>query len=90
MLLVCPKSDQGGAGRVKQSIVKGKGRASGLEKFYYYFFFFKYCVDIENCGSFRGSSVIYIYIYIHRLVCNPCLHTGMMNYNGAIDINLGY
>ena len=65
LLLVCPRSDQGGAGRGKQSIVKGKGRASGLEKFYYYFFFFKYCVDMENYGSFRGFGFIYIYIYIY-------------------------
>ena len=36
------------------------------------------------------ASVLYIYIYIHRLVRNPCVHTRMMNYSGAIDINLGY
>ena len=24
---------------------------------------FKYCVDVENCKSFRGFSYIYIYIY---------------------------
>ena len=25
---------------------------------------FKYCADVENCGSFRGFGYIYIYIYI--------------------------
>ena len=27
------------------------------------FFFFKYCTDVENCGSFRWFGYIYIYIY---------------------------
>ena len=27
---------------------------------------FKYCVDVENCESFRGFSYIYIYIYIYK------------------------
>ena len=26
--------------------------------------FFKYCVDVENCGSFKSFGFIYIYIYI--------------------------
>ena len=25
---------------------------------------FKYCVDVENCESFRSFNYIYIYIYI--------------------------
>ena len=35
-------------------------RASGwvFKKFYYYFF--KYCANMENCGSFRGFGYIYI------------------------------
>ena len=35
-------------------------RASGwvFKKFYY--FFFKYCANMENCGSFRGFGYIYI------------------------------
>ena len=27
-------------------------------------FFFKYCADVENCGSFKSFDYIYIYIYI--------------------------
>ena len=26
--------------------------------------FFKYCTDVENCGSFKSFGYIYIYIYI--------------------------
>ena len=26
---------------------------------------FKYCADVENCGSFRDFGFIYIYIYIY-------------------------
>ena len=25
---------------------------------------FKYCTDVENCGSFRNFDYIYIYIYM--------------------------
>ena len=70
LLLVCCGSDRGGAGRGRQGRegrVSG-GRESGLEKFYcvffLFFFFNKYCVDMENRGSFKGFSYIYIYIYI--------------------------
>ena len=31
---------------------------------------FKYCVDVENCESFRSFN--YIYIYIYRLVAKLC------------------
>ena len=71
LLFVCCGSDRGGAGRGRQGRedrVSG-GRESGLEKFYCVFFFVflffnKYCVDMENRGSFKGFSYIYIYIYI--------------------------
>ena len=26
---------------------------------------YKYCVDVENCGSFKSFGYIYIYIYIY-------------------------
>ena len=29
---------------------------------------FKYCVDVENCGRFKGFGFIYIYIYIDKLM----------------------
>ena len=30
---------------------------------------------------------IYIFTHIHTLVCNPCLHMGMKNWSGAIDVS---
>ena len=39
-----------------------EGRASGvLERFYYYYFFFKYCVEVDNCGSSKNFGFICIY-----------------------------
>ena len=36
--------------------------------FCFFFFFFKYCTDVENCGSFRGFSYVYIYICIYMYI----------------------
>ena len=29
---------------------------------------FKYCADMENCGSFRGFGYIYIYIILKKII----------------------
>ena len=37
-------------------------RLSGFRKVF--FFNFNYCVNVENCESFRSFGFMYIYIYI--------------------------
>ena len=32
------------------------------------YIFFKYCADVENCGTSKDFSFIYIYIYINYLI----------------------
>ena len=27
-----------------------------------------------------------MFYFLYEVVCNPCLRTGMMNYNSAIDV----
>ena len=36
-----------------------------------------------------GYSLHYGHV-LFKLICNSCLHTRMMNCNGAIDVSLGY
>ena len=38
----------------------------GFEKSFiiYFYFYFLYCVDVENCRSFRDFSYTYIYIVL--------------------------
>ena len=50
---------------------EGEGRElavclSGFRKVF--FFNFNYCVNVENCESFRSFGFMYIYIYIYILI----------------------
>ena len=36
-----------------------------------------------------GYSLHYRHV-LSKLICNPCLHTRMMNCSDAIDVSLGY
>ena len=40
---------------------------SGFKKVLLLLLFFKYCADVENCGSFKSFGFIYI------LVIGPCV-----------------